>query len=105
MMDELDELELRVGEKWAAAAAARIPQDFDLSHWSEVFDLTDLPPATPLPPDWPQFPREQWLRYPVKRQLTLVLCENLLDRNDELTDEQWMLLCLMMQYGGKVRIA
>lgn len=103
--DALDELERRVGEKWVAAAAARMPQwdvpEFDVD-WEAWFGTLDT--AGALPDDWPQFPREQWARYPAKRTVVLLIADRMLDF-DELTDDQWIELCWLMQYGGKTRIA
>ena len=101
-MDELETLEQRVGEKWAAAAATRAPQwdldddPLDLSNWS-----TGDPDTAPVM----QFPRERWASYPAKRTATLLMCEKLLDHADELTDQVWVLLCAAMFYGGRTRIA
>lgn len=103
--DQLKELERRVGEKWVAAAAARIPADaFDPSGWLDSIDMSEWG-ASSLPPGTLQFPREQWASYPNKRTVALLLAERLLDDADSLTDEQWLLLCLVMQYGGKTRIS
>ncbi|MFN3005123.1 hypothetical protein [Mycolicibacterium wolinskyi] len=99
-MNDLQEIERRVTEKWCAAATARFPYSrdgFDVAQW-----FRDLPP---LPPGTPQFPREQWVSYPAARTATLLVCERLLDSADKLTDEQWATLCLAMQYGGKTRVA
>lgn len=101
-MSALTELERRVGEKWAAAAAARAPQwpqALDMNEWFGAID------AAPLPPGAPQFPRAQWATYPANRAVVLTACDRLLDSADELTDEQWMAVCMLMQYGGKTRIA
>lgn len=102
---DLDVLERCICEKWVAAAAARAPMwpmpedplDFDMSAWDEAM-------KTPLPPDVPQFPREQWASYPNRRRVALMIADRLLDF-DELSDEQWVTLCMVMQYGGKTRIA
>lgn len=101
--DDLDELEQRVGEKWAAAGAARIGP-IELGEWGALFDMYDGD-VQPLSPDVPQFPREQWASYPAKRTFVLLACEAMLDRAGPLTDEQWTTLCMAMQYGGKTRIA
>jgi len=104
--DDLDVLERRVCEKWVAAAAARMPADaFDPSSWLDGIDMSawDEAMKTPLPPGTPQFPREQWASYPAKRTVALMIADRLLDF-EELTDEQWMQLCLLMQYGGKTRL-
>lgn len=97
---ELEELERRVGAKWASVAAARMPQwavpddPFDIGAWQ-----TD---AMPADPDVPQFPREQWASYPAKRTTTLLLCDRMLDL--DMTDEQWAQVCFLLQYGGKTRL-
>jgi hypothetical protein len=101
MSDELQQLERRVGAKWVAAAAARTPEwavpeaAFDMSAWTDM---------APLPPGTPQFPREQWVSYPNRRAVALLLADRLLDF-DELTDEQWTQVCMVMQYGGRERVA
>src|SRR5437899_1673714 len=101
----LEELERRVCEKWATAAAARLPLDvFDPSGWLDGIDTTAWN-AEPLPPGTMQFPREQWASYPAKRTAALIYAERLLDFADELTDEQWITLNLVMLYGGKTRLA
>jgi len=41
---------------------------------------------------------------PAKRTVALILAERLLDDAENLTDEQWLQLCLVMQYGGKTRL-
>jgi hypothetical protein len=106
MSEDLEELERRVAEKWAAAAAARIGVyspgfSFDVAGW---FDSLADSGEVSMPDDWPQFPREQWVSYPNKRTAALLLADRLLDF-DELDDEQWSTLCLLMHYGGKTRIA
>jgi hypothetical protein len=97
----LDEIERRVGEKWIAAASARIPDNFDVSQWADMVDTDDGQRARP--PRVAQFPREQWASYPAKRRLVLNAVERMLDT--ELTDENWARVCLLMQYGGKTRIS
>jgi hypothetical protein len=99
--DDLPAIEDRVARKWAAAAAKRM-DGFD-PQWKLDVGSWVLPDAE-LPADVPQFPREQWVSYPMKRTLALLLCERVLD-SGELSDEQWMWLCAVMQYGGKTRVA
>lgn len=101
-MSDLQELERHVTEKWVATAAERAPQwqlpddiPFTLDEWAIN--------SIPLPPDWPQFPREQWLVYPHKRQVTLLICDRALDQ--DLSEEEWIHVCLLMLYGGKERVA
>lgn len=99
-MNDLEKLERRVTEKWAVAAAERAPLwplpdiPFNLDDWAVN--------SVPLPPDWPQFPREQWLVYPHKRMVTLTICDVALDRY--LSEEEWIHVCLLMMYGGKERV-
>ena len=105
-VDQLEELECRVGAKWIAAAAARTPlwscpaDPFggDMSAWTGAM-------TRPLPPGTMQFPRERWASYPARRRLTLMVCEKLLDAASDLNEEHWMTLCLAMQFGGKTRLA
>lgn len=102
-MSDLDALERRVTEKWATAAASRIPADvFDPSGWLDGVDMSAW--RRNLPPSAPQFPREQWVSYPNKRTVALLIADRLLDF-DELSDEQWATLNVVMLYGGKTRIA
>ena len=97
-MYDLDGLERRVCEKWIGVAAERMPDwavpeiDFDRQSWTP-------PPDTPEPVM--QFPREQWLTYPAKRTIALLLCDRLLGM--DLDDGAWTQVCYLMRYGGKVR--
>lgn len=103
-MTDMSELELRVGEKWTAVAAARLdPDTFDIGEWA-VHHARDGD-VRPLSAGVLQFPCEQWASCPAKRTLALLACEAMLDRADTLTDEQWTMLCVAVQYGGKMRIA
>lgn len=101
---ELDELERRVGEKWAREAAALFPDapEFDVTTWTPP----KAPASEPLP-QFPlrQFPREQWITYPARRTAVLTACEQVLDGHHGLALDEWQLLCLAMLYGGRVRIA
>ena len=98
----LIELEERVTRRWLEAVEARTPQwpipDPEWStDWREAMNK-------PLPLGTMQFPREQWVSYPNRRATALLLADRLLDFED-LTDEQWHTLGMLMLYGGKVRIA
>jgi hypothetical protein len=105
MSDSLEQLERRVGEKWASAAATRFPADaFDPSGWLDGIDASEWG-LDELSPGTMQFPREQWASYPNARTVALLTAEAALGRADELTDEQWVTVCMVMQYGGKTRIA
>ena len=94
-MSELEALERRVGEKFVAVAAARTPNlplfDMEIDWWS------GSPPS-----DVPQFPRERWVSYPNRRTVTLTLIDRVLDL--DLDDPQWVQVCWLWQYGGKVRL-
>jgi hypothetical protein len=96
----LDELERTVGEKWAAACAARMPkwEVESLSvDWSAWFGTALLPLDQQVPP-------EQYVTTP-RRTTWLVLVDHLLDDAEKLTEEQWLLVSMAMQYGGRTRIA
>lgn len=102
--EDLAALEERVGAKWAAAALARtqIWPAVDLDAFS--IDTWLVNPG-PIEPPQLQFPREQWVSYPTRRMVALTVCDRLLDKVDELTDEQWVTLCWALQYAGKSRVA
>lgn len=100
--ESLDELESRVTAKWAAAAADRIQgfsDIFDPSAWNTVVDMGADAPSPTM-----QFPREQWVSYPAKRTVALILADRMLDL-DSITDEQWMQVSFIVQYAGKERVA
>ena len=95
----LAELEAKVGKRWADHAATREPD----------WPLPDLKPidirrwGAPITADV-QFPREQWVAYPAKRTIALTLANRLMDF-DNLSDDQWMMVCHLVFYGGKVRVS
>jgi len=99
MSDSLEDLEHRVRERWVAASVDRTP-DWPLPdriiEWQPTAELTHVAEF--------QFPREQWVSYPIKRRLALMVADRLLDF-EQLTDEQWQQLCQLIHYGGKTRIA
>ncbi|MCV7004581.1 hypothetical protein [Mycobacterium gordonae] len=102
-MSTLDELEQRVGEKFAVEAAKRVDPQWmlDIGQWT----IGGHPDAlVPNPGDIPQFPREQWVTYPNKRTMCLLILDRLLDF-DNLDDEQWMQAAALMTFGGRERIA
>lgn len=96
---EFQALEKRVGEKFAAAVAARTPTwpvpDIEYD-WAEAM-------KKPLPPGTMQFPREQWVAMPAARTTALMLLDRLLDF--DLDDSQWLRAGLLWWYGGKTRVA
>ena len=99
-MSALADLEERVTAKFLAAAAGRTPE-FDTSAWD--IDMSQWQPSEPLPPDTPQFPRQQWVVYPTRRAVVLTIIDRALDL--DLTDEQWSQACFLFWYGGRERIA
>lgn len=102
---DLDALEHRVRERFVAKSAERVSDwngiydGFDASSWLQTSPLSPLLPSVPVV----QFPREQWVSYPARRTLVLLTVDRLLDL-DELSDEQWVKVCLLMEYGGKTRL-
>lgn len=102
-MTELEEIERRVGQKWLARAVHRQNLLWGSSDPTLEWDMPswDLPEA---PAGWPQFPRDQWAALPNNRIIALMIAERMLDF-DDMTDEQWHSVCLLMQYGGKTRLA
>lgn len=99
-MNDLEALEQRVTQRWINAASDRIPE------WPLPDDITfslDDWAINSVPLDWPQFPREQWLVYPYRQQIALLICDRALDR--DLSEEEWLHVCFLMMYGGKERVA
>lgn len=103
-----DVLEERVWEKFAAEAKRRgaiwdLPDD-EVAGWAPLRDaLKPDPAAPPIPPE-KQFPREQWITWPNRRRIALLLCERALDGPEPLDDQRWWQVSFLMQYGGKERI-
>ena len=94
-MSELDDLERRVGEKFMAAAVELTPE------WPHNVEMgTWQPMAAPAL----QLPREQWVIYPSRRMVALLIIDRMLDF-DSLTDEQWGQVAFLYQYGGRERVA
>ncbi|CAN5143809.1 hypothetical protein BH11ACT6_BH11ACT6_34570 [soil metagenome] len=116
MHELLDQLEQRVTERYMAAAAERdrLPDspfstlEFDSSEWwFSSRHLLGVAPDGPLleianagPPTL-QFPRQQWITYPNRRAVSLVIVDRALDQADTLTDDQWYQLTFLMFYGGR----
>lgn len=93
MSDVLQDLEVRVTEKLAAALPKwDLPPD-PMDDWTPP---TDLPP---LPEGWPQFPRERWVVYPKRRMWCLLLADKAIDHGN-LAEAGFLI-----QYGGKDRIS
>ena len=97
LVEDLAALELRVADKFLAYASNRQSEwdlpDFDID-WDSWENLPELPPDTP------QFPRQQWFTYPNRRAISLILVDRMMDF-DELTDEQWADVTFLMMYGGR----
>jgi hypothetical protein len=97
---DLAELERRVTTRYLELTQTdwELPEiDFDMSDW---VDVMKLPPGTP-----PQFPREQWITYPNRRRVVLMIIERSLDIWDTLTDEQRFQVAFLLGNGGRERIA
>ena len=100
-LDHLVELERSVTEKFTVKAAERAPDsDLNVTGWLQTVSEAM---QVPIDPNIPQFPREQWVSYPARRTVVLILCNRMLDF--DLDDAQWTQLCWLMQYGGKERVA
>lgn len=52
-----------------------------------------------------QFPREQWVVYPHRRTITLLICDRMIDLWDDLTIEQKSQVGFLLTYGGRERVA
>ncbi len=85
-------LEQRVREKLIAANQAAHPE------WADIPDPMESW-TSPLPADWPQFPRERWMIRPAHRAMALILANKLIDQG-KLAEAG-----ALVQYGGKERIA
>ena len=100
--ETLDQLEQRIGQRWAEATAAHIPSDpLDLKDWL-ASTLTD---PQVYSSNLPQFPREQWVTYPPRRTVSLLLVDNALNAAEKLTESDWLALAFLMTHGGRERIA
>lgn len=92
---DLRTAETRVFGKWLTAAEHRYgatPIGLDLATWLQ---------SDPLPRQALQFPKQEWATNPARRTVILAICEEMLDRIDELTEAQWMTLSFLIQYGGR----
>ncbi|WP_330253112.1 hypothetical protein OG874_00405 [Nocardia sp. NBC_00565] len=100
MSEALTELEQRVTAKlYAALPQWELPPDplqDPAEFWRRAVEEADVPP---LPDDWPQFPREQWITYPARRAYALLLADNAIDHG-YLSEAGFL-----VQYGGKERIS
>lgn len=95
----LSAAETRVFGKWLTAAEHRygaspigLGLGLDLATWLQ---------SDPLPRQALQFPKQEWATNPARRTVILAICEEMLDRIDELTEAQWMTLSFLIQYGGR----
>ncbi len=116
---QLDELEKRVPARFYEKMAELWPLPnltVDSADWAEALrsgpgQLFALGPEQEFtiegpvaPPEW-QFPREQWLVYPHRRTITLLICDRMIDLWDELTVEQKHQVGFLLTYGGRERVA
>lgn len=100
-----EDLEQRVTARYLDLVRPTIVDatEFD---WSEAFFKSGTTGLWAIPePDLPQFPREQWVTYPNRRAVTLVLVDRMLDLWDELTDMQKTHVAMLLTCGGRERIA
>lgn len=95
-MDDLAALEERVRQKYLDAVGADNPAfaAFDWSAW-----LAEVTVLEPLPPGTPPFPREQWVTWPNRRTIGLLIADHAIDRG--LLSEAGFLLA----YAGRERVA
>lgn len=97
-MRDLSDLEQRVTTRWREALTARCGSDpFDTSNW--------LTSDSPIDPTTPQLPHERWAIQPVLRTVVLLLCDQMLNLADQLTDQEWNYLEFLMLYGGKTQLS
>lgn len=88
---DLAGLEQRVTEKLLAALPKLdLPDDLPPLDFSRVSSL-----AT----DWPQYPRAQWIVWPVRRAVALTLADRLIDFG-RLSEASFLI-----EHGGKERIS
>ncbi|WP_280389291.1 hypothetical protein [Nocardia wallacei] len=92
----LADLTARVFEKYAAAWQAAWPLPDDPLEW---WSVPPAAPVPPLPPGWPQFPRERWVIYPLRRTYCLILADHAIDHG-RLAEAGFLI-----QYGGMDRIS
>ncbi|MEU9806241.1 hypothetical protein [Mycobacterium sp. NPDC050853] len=109
---DLATLESEVAAEYAELAAERMPENpFSLDDWFETVDWSNFERSTERRDAiGPEFPREQWVVYPGKRMVILLLVRNVIrlirekpdhPRNEELFQQ----VAFLFVYGGKVRIA
>ncbi|SHX32167.1 Uncharacterised protein [Mycobacteroides abscessus subsp. bolletii] len=109
---DLDTLESEVGAEYAELVAERMPENpFNIDDWFDPVDWSNFKRSTDRRDAiGPEYPREQWMVYPGKRMVTLLLVRNVIrlirekpdhPRNEELFQQT----SFLFMYGGKVRIA
>ncbi len=124
---DLDDLEKRVGGRYAEKMAAlwTLPDgEFSTvefgADWTEhlkpvadqgrTIEISTVgqplpPPIIPLPTPVMQFPREQWITYPQKRTISLLIADRMIDLWDTVAIEQQAQVGYLVLYGGRERIA
>lgn len=112
-VEDLDALEAGVYRRYAEAVSASIPDTPDFSDWLDM-----LSPPTKYTVDTalvcadavtvvPQFPSEQWITYPARRRVSLMLVDQMLNRiADGNTTRDWLTMAgILLTFGGRSRIA
>lgn len=114
MPTDLDELDRRVTERFIDKTRSEwdLPETptLDWSDWlgpatppaGQTIEISTV--GQPLPPPL-QFPRPQWITYPNRRVVALIICDRALDMWDDLTAEQRAQIAFLIDHGGRERIA
>lgn len=116
---DLDQMEARVMTRYCEKISEVWPTPPDAFHtvefspeWAAAVKHVSVAGKTieastvgqPLPPML-QFPREQWVVYPNRRKVSLLIVDRLLDKWDSLTTEQKAQAAFLLHFGGTERVA
>lgn len=98
---QLDDLERRVVQRYLE----KVNVDWSLPEFSFDFAAwTDELSSEPVGPALLHFPREQWIVYPGRRYVSLLVAERMLNAWDELTLERRHYLAVLLTVGGRERL-